>query len=115
MASKIVILIRSNPKESHRPCEGIRIALGLAACHHSVDLILANKAPLLLTDALQDCVDEERAQTTLSTLQEFIPTIYIEQESRKGITLLQGEYQTAILNLDEISKKILAAECFVLF
>ncbi len=115
MASKIVILIRSNPRESHRPAEGIRMALGFAACNLSVDLILSHKAPLLLTDALVNCVDGEMTQTHLSTLREFIPTIYIEKESAEEITLSEGEYQTAVIDLSEISKKIAATECFVLF
>mgnify|MGYP001619617844 CR=1 FL=1 len=114
MASEVVILIRSNPRDSHRPAEGIRIALGFAACDHSVDLILSPKAARMLTEDLADCVDGEITQTHLSTLKEFIPTIYIEKE-RGGIVVPSGEYQTTIIDLDDISKKIAAAKCFVLF
>jgi len=114
MASHIVLLIQSNPRESHRACEGIRIALGLAACNVNVDLILTACASLLLSQDIDECVDGELAKQYLPSLVKFIPTIYIEREGSEP-PLLQNDYPVTFLNRDEISDKIAAAECVVRF
>jgi len=108
MASHIVILIQSNPRESHRACEGIRIALGLAACNIKVDLILNGSASVLLTDDIDECVDGALAKQYLPNLIKFIPTIYIEK-GEDDMPILQSEYQTTLLNPDEIAQKIASA------
>ena len=48
-AARVLVFVRGNPEVSHRPGEAIRIALGLAAGEHRVELILTGNAPLLLT------------------------------------------------------------------
>ena len=120
MASHIVILIQSNPKESHRACEGIRIALGLAACNLKVDLILTSSALVLLTDDIEECVDGELAIQYLPSLIKFIPTIYIEKEgvgtpTAAEVPILQNGYKAIFLSPDEIAKKIALAECLIQF
>ncbi len=106
MASHILILIESNPKESHRACEGIRIALGLAACNINVELILSSGAQVLLTDDIDDCVDGELAKQYLANLNKFIPTIYIEKEGNY-------EYHTMLLNRSDIDQTIASAESVI--
>jgi sulfur relay (sulfurtransferase) DsrF/TusC family protein len=115
MIQKIVVLIRSNPKESHRASEGIRIALGLAAGDHEVEVILADQAPRLLTDDLDEYIDGEMTEKFLSTLKEFVSTFYVEEKSAKGVDLTGSDYETAILSADEIAAKIAAADRFALF
>lgn len=115
MTQKIIVLIRSNPKESHRASEGIRIALGLASGEHEVEVILTDQAPLLLTPDVHESVDGEMAEKFLSTLKEFVPTFYIEEKSAKGIDLTDSDYETSILSADEIAAKIAAADRFAVF
>ncbi len=114
MASHVVILIRSNPKESHRPVEAIRIALGLAAGAHQVDLILADQAPLLLTEQIYNCVDHEMAQHYFSMLGQFIPMMIIEKGSMRDV-LPEFISQTIQLDWNQISEKIIDADCFISF
>jgi hypothetical protein len=114
MASHIVIYIRSNPKESHRACEGIRIALGLAACNLNVELILTNGAAILLTDDIDECVDGELAKQYLPSLIKFIPMLYVEKRGG-GVVHFNKEYVITFLNPDEIAKKIASAECIARF
>ena len=115
MTRKVIVLIRSNPQESHRAGEGIRIALGLASGEHEVEVILAGRAPLLLTDDLHDLIDGELTEKFLLTLKEFVPTFYIEEKSAKEVDLAGGDYETAILSADEIAAKIAAADRFAVF
>ena len=118
MPSQIVIFIQSNAKESHRACEGIRIALGLAACNLKVDLILSSGASVLLTEDIEECIDGELAKQYLSSLIKFIPTLYIENAgvgtpTADAVSHFQKEYQIVFLNPNEISKKITLAECCI--
>jgi sulfur relay (sulfurtransferase) DsrF/TusC family protein len=115
MTQKVVILIRSSPKEGHRAVEGIRIALGLAAGDHEVEVILTNEAPLLLTADAQDFLDGELTEKFLSTLKEFVPIFYIEEKSANRIDLTDRDYKVAILSSDEIAAKIAATDRFAIF
>lgn len=115
MIRSVVVLIRSNPETSHRAVEGVRIALGLASGEHEVDVILTGRAPLLLTPDMDGLVDGELAEKFLSTLQEFIPAFYIDQESAKGIDLSGNDYKTVPLSKQEIAEKIAGAQRFAVF
>lgn len=115
MTRTVVVLIRSDPETSHRACEGIRIALGLASGEHEVEVILTDRAPLLLTPDTDGLVDGEMAEKFLSTLQEFIPTFYIDRESAQGIDLSESDYKTVPLSKKEIAEKIATAQRFALF
>ncbi|MEK7702356.1 MAG: hypothetical protein AAB317_00140 [Nitrospirota bacterium] len=108
-----MIFIRSNPKESHRPCEGIRIALGLAASDHHLDLIFCSDAPILLTEAVEDAIDSELAKQYLLNLKSFVSTFYIEKSTETRA--FDGDYPTTFLSRNEISKKIMSAASVMLF
>jgi len=113
MLKKIVILIRSDPRQSHRTCEGVRIALGLASSGHHVELILTGESPRILEDDIEDLVDGELAMRYLTTLKEFIPAIYLDDADESGIDLSESEYQTRRLSREEISSKIAVSEWFL--
>lgn len=115
MTHKVVVLIRSDPRESHRAGEGIRIALGLASGEHEVEVILAGKGPLLLSPDLREFVDGELTEKFLLTLKEFVPTFYVEGESVKEIDLSESDYDASLLSGEEIAAKIAAAERFAAF
>ncbi|SRR5579884_1024105 len=115
MTRRILVLIRSNPQESHRAGEGIRIALGLASGEHEVDVVLTDRAPLLLTPGIENFVDGELTEKFLATLKEFIPVFYVDKESAEKVDLSESDYQTALLSRDEIAEKIAAAESFFAF
>lgn len=115
MTRSVVVLIRSDPETSPRAVEGVRIALGLASGEHEVEVILTDRAPLLLTPDTDRLVDGEMAEKFLSTLQEFIPTFYIDQESAKEVDLSESDYKTVPLSKKEIAEKIAATQRFALF
>lgn len=57
MSKKIALVISEDPQASPRPVEALRIALGLCAGDHDTTVVLLGKAPLLLTDDIDDIVD----------------------------------------------------------
>ncbi|HIE66072.1 MAG: hypothetical protein ABGX83_00720 [Nitrospira sp.] len=113
MSKKILILIRSDPRQSHRTCEGVRIALGLAASGHQVELIFTEEAPRILENDIEDLVDGEIAMKYLTTLKEFIPVLYIDDAGAGGIDLSGSDYQIKPLSKEEIASKMAESDWFV--
>ncbi len=108
-----VILIQSNPEISHRACEGVRIALGLAAGGHEINLILVEKATLLLTPDADEQVDGELMVKFLAGLKEFIPVFYVHEVS--GAKIEESDYPIQILSPEEIAAKISGSTHFAIF
>ncbi len=71
MAPSILVLIQSNPLETHRPTEGLRIALGLSTGASSLTVILLGQARILLTKETSDVVDAEILERHLPVIQEL--------------------------------------------
>jgi len=113
--AKIILFIQSDPRTSPRPCEAIRIALGLAACDHAVDLILGTYALPLLDNDLIDVIDGEKAREYLVLLKEFLCCIIIEKENAGLIMNISDDYRVVALNKREIAQKMAATECFFMF
>ena len=57
MSKRVAVVITEDPTKTHRPVEGLRIALGLCAGDHDTTIVLLGKASLLLTDDTDDVVD----------------------------------------------------------
>jgi len=112
---KVLVLISSNPATSRRPCEGIRIALGLASGGHEVSVVLTNDAPLLLTKAVEETVDGEMALKFLTTLCSLISVFLIDEAHITPLDLSDVHYATAPLSTESLSKKIAATDCFLSF
>jgi hypothetical protein len=111
--TRVVVLIRSDPEESHRPGEAIRIALGLAAGEHRVEVILTGKSPLLLTPELEELVDGEMTDKFLTTLREYVETFYVEEGNPTDLS--ESDYPTSSLNREDMAKKMAAADRFLIF
>lgn len=112
-ATRVVVLVRGNPRTSHRPGEAIRIALGLAAGEHRVDVILSGDSPLLLTPELEEFVDGEMTEKFLTTLREYVETFYVEQGT--SVDLSDSAYPITPIGPEETAKKISGADRFLAF
>ena len=71
MAPSIVVVIRDDPRKTHRPVEGLRIALGLSTGGNPLTVLLLGQAPLLLTEDLEDIVDAEILEKHLPALKDL--------------------------------------------
>ncbi len=115
MTDRILILIKSNPLESHRPVEAIRIALGLAGSDHSVVIVLLNQALLLLANDTEDLVDGDILQKYLPTFKELGQMFFVEEGSLKTHLLEGSDYTIQAVSFDKITELIQQAGRFLIF
>lgn len=81
MNLSILVLIQSNPLETHRPTEGLRIALGLSTGASSVTIILLGPARTLLSEDTSDVIDAEILERHIPVIQELQLPIVVPEGS----------------------------------
>lgn len=79
---KIAVLIRENPKLTHRAAEGIRIALGLSTGPNPLSVILTDEARILLTDEAFDTEAGEVLEKHLPVLRDLQIPIFVPESTR---------------------------------
>ena len=87
MALSILVLIQSNPLETHRPTEGLRIALGLSTGPASVTVVLLGQARMLVSEDTGDVVDGEILERHLPVIQELQLPIVVPEGSVEAFSL----------------------------
>ena len=73
MPPTITVVIRDDPRTSHRPVEGLRIALGLSTGSNPLTVILLDEAIRLLApeDERDEIVDDDILEKHLPALKEL--------------------------------------------
>jgi sulfur relay (sulfurtransferase) DsrF/TusC family protein len=71
MPPTIVVVIREDPRKTHRAVEALRIALGLAAGDNPLTVVLLDQAPLLLVEESSDIVDKDILDKYLPSLKQL--------------------------------------------
>lgn len=69
MPKNLAVVIREDPRTSHRPVEALRIALGLAVGSHKTTVILLGEAVRLLSEDSDDIVDVDILEKYLPSLE----------------------------------------------
>ncbi|MBI5380055.1 MAG: hypothetical protein HZA23_07905 [Nitrospirae bacterium] len=99
-ARVLCLIIRSDPRKSHRPAEAVRIALGLGGSDHPIRILLADEAVRILTEEAESCVEAEALERYLGTLSEWKTPFYIERGHA-----LAGEVDRERFNVREVNGK----------
>lgn len=115
MTDTILILIKSDPLENHRPVEAIRIALGLVSSGHSAVIVLLNRAVLLLAEDTEDLVDGDILQKYLPAFKDLGQTFYVEEKSLMTHALDRTEYAIQAVSYDKITELVQQAGSFLIF
>jgi len=72
---------------THRPVEGLRIALGLSTGTTPLSIVLLGKARTLLTDEAVDVVDAEILEKHLPVIQDLKIPIILPKGSRDELAI----------------------------
>ena len=113
MSSTITVIVRDDPRKSHRPVEALRIALGLAGGDHKLTVVLLGNAPLLLTDGHDDIVAADLLETYLPAFKQLkIPFVVATHGSPVAI---QPDFSIQTQRPEEIQRLITTAEHTLVF
>ena len=105
MKPSALFVIESDPRQSGRPAEAVRIAAGVGAWKEvNVAVYLRQAAVLLLGEEAESLVDGENYARYLPVLRELGGPVYVQ----KGAPLL-GELGHATSPFEDISDEQLAA------
>ena len=109
----IALVIREDPRLTHRPVEALRIALGLAAGENPVTVILMGQAIHLLAEETDDIVDVEILEKYLPSFQHLaIPFIVVSQGPHPD---LQDGFAITIGSKDSAQRTIAEADRVLVF
>lgn len=89
MAKKLAVVIREDPRISHRPVEALRIALGLVAGTHTVTVVLLGEAWRLISEDSEDIIDVDILEKYLPSL-EHLAVPFLLQKSGDCLDILSG-------------------------
>ncbi|ULA64340.1 MAG: hypothetical protein LZF86_120061 [Nitrospira sp.] len=102
MAKKIAVVIREDPRKTHRPVEALRIALGLVAGTHETTVVLLNEAARLLAEDLDDVIDMDILEKYLPSIEHLeIPFILQSDADR---SLVQPQFAVQYQNSEYIRR-----------
>lgn len=114
MSLSIVVLIQSNPLETHRPTEGLRIALGLSTGSPSVTVVLLGQARMLVTEETSDVVDAEILEQHLPAIRELELPIVLPERSREAFPVDQ-DFSIREVSLSGITSLLCQADRVLMF
>ncbi len=114
MPLAIVVVIRDDPRKTHRPVEALRIALGLGSGENPLSVVLLNEAPLLLTSQDEEIIDGEILEKYLPSLKQMGTLFFVEPSARSRFDLDDG-LNDKELPLPEIERHISLTERVLLF
>ena len=100
MAKKIAVVIREDPRQTHRPVEALRIALGLVAGTHETTVVLLNESARLLSEDLDDVIDVDILEKYLHSIEHLEIPFIIQSDTDKS--LIQSQYSTRYETPDAI-------------
>lgn len=110
----ITLVIREDPRLSHRPVEALRIALGLAAGENPITVILIEQAVQLLAEETDDIVDVDILEKYLPSFQHLaIPFILIHPAGPRPD--LQDGFAVTIGSNDSARRAVAEADRVLVF
>jgi hypothetical protein len=110
----ITLVIRDDPRQSHRPVEALRIALGLAAGENPITVVLIGQAVHLLAEETDDIVDVEILEKYLPSFQHLaIPFVLIPPAGSSPD--LQDGFAVTIGSTDSAQRAMAEADRVLVF
>lgn len=114
MPLSVTVVIRENPRKSHRAVEALRIALGLATGPNPLTVILLDEAHLLLTEETDDLVASDILEKYLPVLKDLaIP--FIVPEGTRAQHALDPDFQIREVPLKDIPTLIAQSDRVLVF
>jgi sulfur relay (sulfurtransferase) DsrF/TusC family protein len=114
MSKSVTVLVRQDPRVTHRPVEALRIALGLSAGDHDVRVVLLDGAQVLLTDDLEEVVDVEILEKYLPSLKQIAIRFFVRQDLARTLRFDKA-FSITPLSVSAISELLKESESVLAF
>jgi sulfur relay (sulfurtransferase) DsrF/TusC family protein len=114
MTPRVLIIITSDPRQSGKPAEAIRIAAGVSAWKKAeISVYLRDAAVLALSEDCSDLVNEENYTRYLPMLAENGCSVYVQKANERLKELGESPMKFGELTDGELAK-IAAGETYVM-
>lgn len=114
MPLSVTVVVRENPRKTHRAVEALRIALGLSTGPNPLTVVLLEEAPVVLTDDLDDLIDAELLEKHMPVLKELGIPFVVPQSTRSRLRL-DSDFNVREAPLDDISHLIAQSDRVLVF
>lgn len=113
---RVLVFIQADPLKSHRAVEALRIALGLGSHNEGRDLqiILAGRAPYLLSEDTNNVVDGEILEKHLPVFEEWETVFAIATTAERPVHM-RSDVQIRMLSPDQIQAAVEGADRTFIF
>jgi len=111
----IIILIKTDPFQSPRAVEAVRVALGLGSGENPVDIILMGEAPFLLTEEREKIVDFDTLEKYISNFEDCERPFLVEEAFLKNHPEFDTIYPYTPVSREQIAKKMEEGDRFLVF
>lgn len=113
MAKNVAVIIREDPRKTHRPVEALRIALGLVAGSHVTTVILLGEAVRLISDDTDDVVDVDILEKYLPSIQQLEVPFVLQTGTDRS--LVRSEFSTRYEDSENIQRLIQSMDRTLVF
>lgn len=114
MPPSIVVVIREDPKKTHRAVEALRIALGLSTGDNPMTVVLLGQAPLLISEGSDELVDGEILEKYLPSFKQLEIPFTLRSGSASNFEL-DPEFKVEELPDDAIRSLVSGADRVLVF
>ena len=116
MNSPVLFIVQSDPRQSARPAEAIRIAAGLGAWRKlEVDLYLHGAAVLALGECVEDLVDSDNYTRYWPVLAALGRPIYVEKHVPLPASIAETVARVQTIAREELARLVAQAGCVTRF
>ena len=85
MAKNVAVIIREDPRKTHRPVEALRIALGLVAGVHTTTVVLLGEAVRLISEDTDDVIDVDILEKYLPSIEQLDIPFILEASTDRSL------------------------------
>jgi sulfur relay (sulfurtransferase) DsrF/TusC family protein len=113
MAKQVAVIIKEDPRKTHRPVEALRIALGLVGGEHQTTVVLLGEAVRLISDDTDDVVDVDILEKYLPSIEQLEIPFVVEAAADRS--LVRPEFKTHFETADRIRNLIQSMDRTLVF
>jgi hypothetical protein len=114
MPPSVAVVIREDPKKTHRAVEALRIALGLSTGGNPMTVVLLGQAPLLISDGAEDIVDGEILEKYLPSFKHLKITLAVPLGTGSRFPL-DPEFEVRELSEEAVQAVVADADKVLIF